>query len=130
MEIFFTNTRIEDLRAAAAVVKGHQVANGVRFYVVPATRAILLEAIKDGTMETLTEAGATFLPSGCGPCVGTHLGVPGDDEQVISAANRNFKGRMGNPKAKVYLASPATVAASAFKGRICNPQEYLGLNHD
>ena len=125
-----TNTRIEDLRAAAAVVKGHQVANGVRFYVVPATRATLLEAIKDGTMEILTEAGATFLPSGCGPCVGTHLGVPGDGEQVISAANRNFKGRMGNPKAKIYLASPATVAASALKGRICNPQEYLGLNHD
>ena len=124
-----TNTRIEDLRAAAAIVKGHQVAAGVRFYVVPATRATLLEAIKDGTMEILTAAGATFLPSGCGACVGTHLGVPGDDENVISAANRNFPGRMGNAKANIYLASPATVAASALRGYICNPQEYPGGDH-
>lgn len=120
-----TNTRIEDLREAARVLRGHKVADGVRLYIVPATRATLLEAIKDGTMEILTEAGATFLPSGCGPCVGTHLGVPGDDENVISAANRNFKGRMGNPKSHIYLASPATVAASAIRGNICNPQDYL-----
>lgn len=121
-----TNTRIEDLREAAAVVRGRRLAPGVRFYVVPATRATLLEAIQDGTLATLTEAGATLLPSGCGPCVGTHLGVPGDGENVISAANRNFKGRMGNPKAPIFLASPATVAASALTGRIANPQDYLG----
>jgi 3-isopropylmalate/(R)-2-methylmalate dehydratase large subunit len=121
-----TNTRIEDLREAAAVVRGRKLAPGVRFYVVPATRATLLEAIHDGTLATLTEAGATLLPSGCGPCVGTHLGVPGDGENVISAANRNFKGRMGNPKAHIFLASPATVAASALTGRIANPQDYLG----
>lgn len=120
-----TNTRIEDLREAAAILRGRKVADGVRLYIVPATRQTLLEAIRDGTMETLTEAGATFLPSGCGPCVGTHLGVPGDDENVISAANRNFKGRMGNPKSHIYLASPATVAASAIRGTICNPQDYL-----
>jgi 3-isopropylmalate/(R)-2-methylmalate dehydratase large subunit len=123
-----TNTRIEDLREAAAVVKGHCVADGVRFYVVPATRATLLEAIKDGTLATLTEAGATLLPSGCGPCVGTHLGVPGDGENVISAANRNFQGRMGNPKANVFLASPATVAASALSGKITDPRPFL--SHD
>ena len=120
-----TNTRIEDLREAATVLRGQQVAEGVRLYIVPATRNTLLEAIRDGTMETLTAAGATFLPSGCGPCVGTHLGVPGDDENVISAANRNYRGRMGNPKANIYLASPATVAASAIRGKICNPQDYL-----
>ena len=120
-----TNTRIEDLREAAAILKGRRVATGVRLYIVPATRQTFLEAIRDGTAETLTEAGATFLPSGCGPCVGTHLGVPGDGENVISAANRNFRGRMGNPLANIYLASPATVAASALKGSICNPQFYL-----
>ena len=120
-----TNTRIEDLREAAAILRGRRVAPGVRLYIVPATRQTFLEAIRDGTLEILTEAGATFLPSGCGPCVGTHLGVPGDDENVISAANRNFRGRMGNPRAAIYLASPATVAASALKGSICNPQLYL-----
>lgn len=121
-----TNTRIEDLREAAAVLKGQRVAPGVRLYIVPATRQTLLEAIRDGTLEILTEAGATLLPSGCGACVGTHLGVPGDEENVISAANRNFRGRMGNPRAHIYLGSPATVAASAVRGSICNPQEFLG----
>lgn len=121
-----TNTRIEDLRQAAAVVKGRKVLPSVRFYVVPATRQTLLDAISDGTMATLTAAGATFLPSGCGPCVGTHLGVPGDGENVISAANRNFQGRMGNAQANIYLASPATVAASALTGKITNPQRLMG----
>jgi 3-isopropylmalate/(R)-2-methylmalate dehydratase large subunit len=120
-----TNTRIEDLREAAAVVRGKKIAPFVRFFIVPATRQVMLEATRDGTLATLLEAGATILPSGCGPCVGTHMGVPGDGETVISAANRNFKGRMGNPKAEVYLASPAAVAASAVCGVLSNPQEFL-----
>jgi 3-isopropylmalate/(R)-2-methylmalate dehydratase large subunit len=84
-----------------------------------------MDAVKDGTVEILTQAGATFISPGCGPCVGTHSGVPGNDEVVISAANRNFKGRMGNPRAKIYLASPATVAASAREGKIANPLKYF-----
>ena len=125
-----TNTRIEDLRAAAAILKGRKVADGVRMFVAPATRNTLLEAMKDGTLETLTEAGCTLLPSGCGPCVGTHLGVPGDGEVVISAANRNFRGRMGNPNADVYLASPEAVAASALAGEICSPREFLSISNE
>jgi 3-isopropylmalate/(R)-2-methylmalate dehydratase large subunit len=85
----------------------------------------LLDAVRDGTFASLTAAGATFIPPGCGPCVGTHNGVPGDNEVVISAGNRNFKGRMGNPKAEIYLASPATVAASAREGKITDPRKYF-----
>jgi 3-isopropylmalate/(R)-2-methylmalate dehydratase large subunit len=80
------------------------------------------DALRDGTIETLSEAGATFITSGCGPCVGSHLGVPGDGEVVISSTNRNFKGRMGNPNAEIYLASPAVVAASAVAGEIAEPE--------
>ena len=90
----------------------------VRLMVAPASREVFLQALMDGTAETLTRAGATFLPSGCGPCVGTHNGVPGPNETVISTGNRNFRGRMGNPNASVFLASPATVAASALAGQI------------
>ena len=85
---------------------------------------MFLEAVKDGTVATLTEAGATFLPSGCGPCVGTHNGVPGKGETVISTGNRNFRGRMGNPDAQIYLASPATVAASVAAGEIVAPGDF------
>ncbi len=116
-----TNTRIEDLRIAAAILKGRKVAPGVRLLVAPASRQVMLEAMRDGALEILTEAGAALLTTGCGPCVGTHLGVPGDGEVVISAANRNFQGRMGNRNAQVYLASPACVAASALRGEITNP---------
>jgi len=90
--------------------------------IAPASRSVLLDAITDGTMEKLVAAGATILNPGCGPCVGTHQGVPGNDEVVISAANRNFRGRMGNPNSNIYLAAPATVAASALVGKIMNPK--------
>jgi 3-isopropylmalate/(R)-2-methylmalate dehydratase large subunit len=116
-----TNVRLDDLQAAAAILKGKQIAKGVRMIIAPASKLVLIEALKDGTIQTLIEAGATIINSGCGPCVGSHEGVPGDGESVISAANRNFKGRMGNPNAKIYLASPATVAMSALMGEITNP---------
>ncbi len=118
------NGRLEDLRAAARVLKGASVHPGTRLLIGPASRKIFLEALAEGIVETLTRAGATFLPPGCGPCVGTHNGVPGDGETVISTGNRNFVGRMGNPKASIYLASAATVAASARAGRIADPVPY------
>ncbi len=119
------NGRLEDLQAAATVLKGRKVADGVRFLIAPASRSVLLDAIKDGTATTLIEAGVTFIHPGCGPCVGTHQGVPGNGEIVISAANRNFRGRMGNPNSQIYLAAPATVAAAAVEGRITHPKKYL-----
>jgi 3-isopropylmalate/(R)-2-methylmalate dehydratase large subunit len=119
------NGRLEDLRAAATVLGGKRVAPGVRLVVAPASRDVFLSALSDGTVEALTRAGATFIPSGCGPCVGTHNGVPGDGETVISTGNRNFKGRMGNPNARVFLGSPASVAAAALTGRITDPTPYL-----
>lgn len=111
-----TNGRLDDLHAAADVLRGKRLAPGVRLLIAPASKKVFVAALRDGTVEALSLAGATFLPSGCGPCVGSHLGVPGDGETVVSAANRNFRGRMGNPNAQVFLASPATVAASALAG--------------
>ncbi len=93
--------------------------------VTPASRKVMNAAMADGTMNILSDAGAMFIPPGCGPCVGTHLGVPADSETILSTANRNFPGRMGNPKAQVFLSSPATVAASALKGEITDPTEVM-----
>ncbi|MCO5185763.1 MAG: 3-isopropylmalate dehydratase large subunit [Anaerolineae bacterium] len=118
-----TNSRLEDLHAAAAVLRGRHIAPDVRMIVTAASRKIFNEALRDGTIATLSEAGASFITSGCGPCVGTHQGVPGDDEVVISSTNRNFRGRMGNPNARIFLASPAVVAATAVAGRIIDPAD-------
>ncbi|OGX40410.1 MAG: 3-isopropylmalate dehydratase large subunit [Omnitrophica WOR_2 bacterium RIFCSPLOWO2_01_FULL_41_12] len=120
-----TNGRLEDLKVAAGILKFRKVASGVKFIVAPASKPIFLESLKLGIIDILVRAGAAVISPGCGPCVGTHCGVPADNEVVISSANRNFKGRMGNPNAFIYLASPATVAASAIKGRIADPREYF-----
>ena len=116
-----TNARHDDLRIAADILRGKHIAKGVRLVIAPASRQVLIDSLADGTIQTLIEAGATIINSGCGPCVGSHEGVPGDGETVVSTANRNFKGRMGNPNASIYLGSPATVAASALHGFITNP---------
>jgi len=120
-----TNGRLSDLRAVAEVLKGKKVAPGVRLIVAPASREVMLAAVREGLMEVLIEAGGLVMCPGCASCVGTHQGVPGDGENVISTANRNFKGRMGNPEASIYLASPATVAASCIEGKITDSRRYM-----
>lgn len=118
-----TNGRLEDLRAAAAVLKDRKIAPGVRMVVAPASRAVLTQALAEGVIATLVDAGASVLPSGCGPCFGGHSGLLAPGERCIGTHNRNFIGRMGSPQAEIYLASPETVAASAIAGRIADPRE-------
>lgn len=120
-----TNGRIEDLKIAANILKGHKVAKGVRLIVVPASRMVFLEALKLGLLDVFVRAGGIILGPGCGPCVGVHEGILGDGEVCLSTANRNFKGRMGNPEGFIYLSSPATAAYSAIKGVISDPREIL-----
>lgn len=123
-----TNARLEDLQMAARVLCGKKIARGVRMYVAPSSRRVFNDALADGTIQILSEAGVTVINAGCGPCVGTLGGIPGDDEVIISSTNRNFRGRMGNANAQIYLASPAVVAASALTGEITNPAEVLDAN--
>jgi 3-isopropylmalate/(R)-2-methylmalate dehydratase large subunit len=118
-----TNGRIEDLRAAAEVLDGQHIAQGVRLVVAPASRHVLQEAISTGILASLVDAGASVLTPGCGPCFGGHSGLLGPGERCIGTHNRNFIGRMGSPEAEIYLASPATVAASALAGHITDPRQ-------
>jgi 3-isopropylmalate/(R)-2-methylmalate dehydratase large subunit len=120
-----TNGRLQDLKVAAKILKGRSVAMGVRLIIAPSSRPIFLEALKLGLVDIFIKAGAVIVAPGCGPCVGTHNVIPADSEIVISSANRNFKGRMGNPNAFIFLASPATVIASAIRGYIADPREFL-----
>ncbi|OGC37346.1 3-isopropylmalate dehydratase large subunit [candidate division WOR-1 bacterium RIFOXYC2_FULL_37_10] len=120
-----TNGRLEDFQIAAKILKGKKINSNCRLIIAPASKDILLDMIKDGTYQTLLDSGAIAVTPGCGPCVGTHNGVPSDGENVISTANRNFKGRMGNVNSFIYLGSPATVAASMLKGKISDPRNFI-----
>jgi len=119
------NGTMDDLELAAAVLKGRRVAAGTRLIVVPASATVYREAVKRGVIETLLDAGAMIGPPTCGACGGGHMGVLGPEEVCITSSTRNFKGRMGDPSSQVYMASPATVAASAIRGVITDPREFL-----
>ncbi len=119
-----TNGRLEDLKVAAEIAKGNAIADGVRFIISPASNEIYEQASEEGILEELVQAGGSVITPGCGPCLGTHNGIPADGETVISTANRNFKGRMGNGNAEIFLGSPATVMASAIEGKITDPRDF------
>jgi 3-isopropylmalate/(R)-2-methylmalate dehydratase large subunit len=123
-----TNGRIEDLRIAAAILKGRKIAQNTRMIIVPATTEIWKQANREGLLEIFTDAGATISTPTCGACLGGHMGVLAAGERCISSTNRNFIGRMGSPQSEVFLASPATVAASAIAGKIADPRLYLQEN--
>jgi homoaconitate hydratase family protein len=120
-----TNGRLSDLRIAADILKGKNIDPSIRLLILPASKSILEAGLKDGTISTLIEAGGTLLPPGCGPCLGAHQGALAPGERCISTSNRNFKGRMGCKEAEIYLASPATVAATALNGVVTDPREVI-----
>jgi 3-isopropylmalate/(R)-2-methylmalate dehydratase large subunit len=116
-----TNGRISDLRIAAGILKGKKIKSGLRLIVFPATQKIYLEALKEGLVKILVEAGGIFSTPTCGPCLGAHMGILAEGEVCLATTNRNFIGRMGSTKSFVYLSNPAVAAASAITGRITHP---------
>ncbi len=120
-----TNARMDDLRIAAEIMRGRQVAPYVRCIVIPATHQVFMQAMQEGLIEVFTRAGCAVAESTCGPCLGGHHGVLGPEEVCVSTSNRNFPGRMGHPKARVYLASPAVAAATAVRGKLALPEEVV-----
>jgi 3-isopropylmalate/(R)-2-methylmalate dehydratase large subunit len=119
------NGGLEDMAMAARILKGRKVHPEVRCIVIPQSKEIYEGSLKRGYLQTLYEAGALLAPSGCGPCVGGHMGVLAPEERVVSTGSRNFPGRMGSPEAEIYVASPATAAASAIEGKITDPKKYF-----
>jgi len=119
-----TNGRFEDLEVVARIIGGRKVAEGVRCVVLPASMKQYVRALGAGIVETLLKAGCVVGPPTCGPCIGGHMGVLGDQEIAVSTSNRNFLGRMGAKSSKVYLASPATAAATAITGKITDPRAF------
>ncbi|MDO8943332.1 MAG: aconitase family protein, partial [Desulfobacterales bacterium] len=122
-----TGGRVEDLAVAARILAGRHIHTGTRFVVVPASKGVFLEAMARGYIQTLVEAGATFVTPSCAACLGTHQGILASGETCITASSRNFPGRMGHAAAEIYVASPASVAAAALEGQIADPVKYLGI---
>jgi homoaconitase/3-isopropylmalate dehydratase large subunit len=125
-----TNGRLDDLAIAADILRGKKVAQGTRMLVFPASGRIYAQAMDLGYVQDFMKAGAVVMNSGCGPCLGVHEGALGDNEVALSTTNRNFKGRMGNPKSEVYLCSPAVAAASAITGVITDPNANENANEN
>ena len=125
-----TNGRIEDLRLAAEVLRGRKVARGVRCIIIPATPAAYRQALREGLFDVFLDAGAIISPPTCGPCLGGHMGILAEGERCVSTTNRNFVGRMGHRTSEVYLASPATAAASAVAGKVASPAEVAGARRE
>jgi len=120
-----TGGRVEDLAVAARILTGKKIHHDIRFVVVPASKGVFLEAMGKGYIQALVEAGATFVTPGCAACLGTHQGMLAAGETCITSTNRNFPGRMGHTDGKIFLGSPAAVAAAALTGKIVNPVQYL-----
>ena len=120
-----TNGRLSDFQIAAKILKGHKIHPNVRLLILPSSRQVYLDALNEGIIDILVEAGGLVLPPGCGPCLGAHQGCLAPGERCLSTANRNFKGRMGCKEAEIYLASPATVAISAIHGKISDPRKVV-----